>query len=332
MLLLPNLYGDIVSDLCAGLVGGLGVVPGARTSGSGVGVFEAVHGSAPDIAGKDIANPMALLLSAVLMLRHIGEGAKADRVMAALARCSPTGTVRTRDLGGTATTTAFADAMCRGHRAGRVAVTPVSSSCYQSRPWRCWTKSPGRAWPARSRADIWPAATATAVEAARERIKAYLDELRTTQRYELYRALKHPLYLILRKIERIGENIEARRWRPRAAPRRLCLQPSQPHRLSRRAAGARRQRHPAADHRRRHQYVRRPARPDPQHVTGAMPIRRNTKDPAYLITLKAYVAELLRKHDLFFYPEGGRSYSGELKTPEDRTVQRGAARAACRTS
>ncbi len=70
MLLLPNLYGDIVSDLCAGLVGGLGVVPGANL-GTEIGVFEAVHGSAPDIAGKSIANPMALLLSAVLMLRHI---------------------------------------------------------------------------------------------------------------------------------------------------------------------------------------------------------------------------------------------------------------------
>src|SRR5687767_13286189 len=72
VLLLPNLYGDIVSDLCAGLVGGLGVVPGANL-GTGIGVFEAVHGSAPDIAGKGIANPMALLHSAVLMLRHINE-------------------------------------------------------------------------------------------------------------------------------------------------------------------------------------------------------------------------------------------------------------------
>ena len=69
-----------------------------------------------------------------------------------------------------------------------------------------------------------------------------------------------------------------------------------------------------------------------KHVTGALPIRRNTKDPAYLITLKAYVAELLRKHDLFFYPEGGRSYSGELKAPKTGPVQRGAARATCRTS
>src|SRR6201981_1348566 len=83
VLLLPNLYGDIVSDLCAGLVGGLGVV-GAANLGSEIGVFEAVHGSAPDIAGKNIANPTALLLSAVLMLRHIDEGAAADRIMHAL--------------------------------------------------------------------------------------------------------------------------------------------------------------------------------------------------------------------------------------------------------
>ena len=73
VLVLPNLYGDIVSDLCAGLVGGLGVVPGANL-GTEIGVFEAVHGSAPDIAGKGVANPTALLLSALLMLRHIGEG------------------------------------------------------------------------------------------------------------------------------------------------------------------------------------------------------------------------------------------------------------------
>ena len=78
VLVMPNLYGDIVSDLCAGLVGGLGVV-GAANLGTDIGVFEAVHGSAPDIAGKNIANPTALLLSAVLMLRHIDEGAAADR-------------------------------------------------------------------------------------------------------------------------------------------------------------------------------------------------------------------------------------------------------------
>jgi isocitrate dehydrogenase (NAD+) len=112
VLLLPNLYGDIVSDLCAGLVGGLGVV-GAANLGADAAVFEAVHGSAPDIAGKEIANPTALLLSAVLMLRHIDEGAAADRIMDALGRVLTDGSVRTRDLGGTASTGAFADAVAR---------------------------------------------------------------------------------------------------------------------------------------------------------------------------------------------------------------------------
>jgi isocitrate dehydrogenase (NAD+) len=110
ILLLPNLYGDIVSDLCAGLVGGLGVVPGANL-GEEIGVFEAVHGSAPDIAGKGIANPTALLFSALLMLRHIGEGAMADRIMNAVVATLTNG-VRTRDLGGTATTIEYADAIC----------------------------------------------------------------------------------------------------------------------------------------------------------------------------------------------------------------------------
>jgi len=111
ILLLPNLYGDIVSDLCAGLVGGLGVVPGANL-GEEIGVFEAVHGSAPDIAGKGIANPTALLFSALLMLRHIGEGAMADRIMNAVVATLTDG-VRTRDLGGTATTMEYADAICQ---------------------------------------------------------------------------------------------------------------------------------------------------------------------------------------------------------------------------
>ena len=112
ILLLPNLYGDIVSDLCAGLVGGLGVVPAANL-GVEIGVFEAVHGSAPDIAGKSIANPMALLLSALLMLRHIDENAIADRIMKALGAVLTEGRVRTRDLGGRASTIEFTDAICR---------------------------------------------------------------------------------------------------------------------------------------------------------------------------------------------------------------------------
>jgi glycerol-3-phosphate O-acyltransferase len=153
--------------------------------------------------------------------------------------------------------------------------------------------------------------------AAREKIEGYLEELRTTQRYSLYKSLKHPLYPILRKIERIPEHIEA----PRAAARgggRVIY---------------------ASNHKSHTDYLvellvldEHGVRPPiiaaginlfggplgllHRHVTGAIPIRRNTKDPAYLMTLKAYVAELLRKHDLFFYPEGGRSYSGEIKTPK----------------
>ena len=112
VLLLPNLYGDIVSDLCAGLVGGLGVVPGANI-GTEAAVFEAVHGSAPDIADKNLANPIALLLSALMMLEHIGERQRAERIRSALGRVLAAGAVRTRDLGGQATTTEFTDAVCR---------------------------------------------------------------------------------------------------------------------------------------------------------------------------------------------------------------------------
>jgi isocitrate dehydrogenase (NAD+) len=112
VMVLPNLYGDIVSDLCAGLVGGLGVV-GAANLGTEIAVFEAVHGSAPDIAGKHLANPTALLLSAVLMLRHLDQGAAADRIMAALGTVLTAKAVRTRDLGGTASTLEFADAVIK---------------------------------------------------------------------------------------------------------------------------------------------------------------------------------------------------------------------------
>jgi isocitrate dehydrogenase (NAD+) len=112
VLVLPNLYGDIVSDLCAGLVGGLGVV-GAANLGVDCAVFEAVHGSAPDIAGKGIANPTALLLSAVLMLKHINETAAADRIVHAVGRVMVSGSTRTPDLGGRATTREFADAVCK---------------------------------------------------------------------------------------------------------------------------------------------------------------------------------------------------------------------------
>jgi glycerol-3-phosphate O-acyltransferase len=151
---------------------------------------------------------------------------------------------------------------------------------------------------------------------ARERIHAYIDELRTTQRYPIYRALKHPLYPILRKIERVDEHVSIAQRATRAG-RVIYI----------------------SNHKSHLDYLVEPLVLDDnairppviaaginlfggplglihRHVTGAIPIRRATKDPAYLVTLKAYVGELLRKHDLLFYIEGGRSYSGELKTPK----------------
>jgi isocitrate dehydrogenase (NAD+) len=110
VLLMENLYGDIISDLCAGLVGGLGVVPGANL-GDNAAIFEAVHGTAPDIAGKGVANPTALLRSSVLMLGHIGELSAAERLEEAINRVIERGDARTGDLGGSATTEQFADAV-----------------------------------------------------------------------------------------------------------------------------------------------------------------------------------------------------------------------------
>jgi glycerol-3-phosphate O-acyltransferase len=147
----------------------------------------------------------------------------------------------------------------------------------------------------------------------RERVFAYLEELRTTQRYPFYRALKHPLYPILRKIERRVERLDIVESATLAG--RVIY---------------------ASNHKSHTDYLVEPLVLDDngvrppiiaaginlfggplglihKHVTGAIPIRRNTKDPAYLVTLKAYVAEVLRTQDLLFYPEGGRSYSGELK-------------------
>ena len=156
---------------------------------------------------------------------------------------------------------------------------------------------------------------------AREKVHAYLDELRTTQRYPIYRALQHPLYPILRKIERRHEQLH------------FVEQAVRSHRIVY-----------ASNHKSHTDYLVEPLVLDDngirppliaaginlfggplgllhKHVTGAIPIRRNTKDPAYLITLKAYVAEILKKHDLFFYPEGGRSYSGELKAAKTGLLQ-----------
>jgi isocitrate dehydrogenase (NAD+) len=110
VLLMENLYGDLVSDLCAGLVGGLGVVPGSNI-GEEYAVFEAVHGSAPDIAGKGVANPLAVIMSGVMMLNHLGETAIAERIKAAYNRVLAEGKHVTRDLGGTANTEQFTDAL-----------------------------------------------------------------------------------------------------------------------------------------------------------------------------------------------------------------------------
>ncbi len=107
-----NLYGDILSDLCAGLVGGLGVVPGSNI-GDNAAIFEAVHGSAPDIAGQNKANPTALLQSAVMMLEHVGELDKAQSIMKALVTTLEDVNTRTGDLGGKATTSSFADALIK---------------------------------------------------------------------------------------------------------------------------------------------------------------------------------------------------------------------------
>jgi isocitrate dehydrogenase (NAD+) len=110
VILTENLYGDILSDLCSGLIGGLGLVPGANL-GAECAIFEAVHGSAPDIAGQDKANPTALLQSAVLMLHHLNESATADKVQAAIERVYAEGKTLTRDVGGSAGTKAFTDAV-----------------------------------------------------------------------------------------------------------------------------------------------------------------------------------------------------------------------------
>jgi len=110
MLVMGNLDGDLMSDLCAGLVGGLGVVPGANY-GNGCAVFEAVHGTAPDIAGRDLANPIALILSAELMLRYVGEAEAAAHLRAGVERLLIGGTALTRDLGGKANTSELTDAL-----------------------------------------------------------------------------------------------------------------------------------------------------------------------------------------------------------------------------
>lgn len=109
---MPNLYGDIISDLCAGLIGGLGLTPSGNIGRDGA-IFESVHGTAPDIAGKNLANPTALLLSSCMMLRHLGMLEEAQRVeRAVLKTIGGKRTVKTMDLGGRATTSEFTWAIC----------------------------------------------------------------------------------------------------------------------------------------------------------------------------------------------------------------------------
>ena len=303
VLLLPNLYGDIVSDLCAGLVGGLGVVPGANI-GTAAAVFEAVHGSAPDIADQNLANPTALLMSGLLMLDYIGERARAGRIREGLHRVLASGHVRTRDLGGTAT---HHGVHRRGvPRSGKddIVGTVLPDDITQAVLARKDVARYLRGGHGQSELE------------ARERINGYLDELKTTQRYPIYRALKHPLYPILRKVERLEEHVDIAQQATRTG--RVIY---------------------VSNHKSHLDYLVEPLVLDDngirppvtaaginlfggplgllhRHVTGAIPIRRNTKDPAYLVTLKAYVAELLQRSDLLFYIEGGRSYTGELKAPK----------------
>jgi isocitrate dehydrogenase (NAD+) len=125
MLLMENLYGDILSDLCAGLVGGLGLVPGANF-GHECAIFEAVHGSAPDIAGKNIANPTAVLRSALLMLRHLGEEEAALKIRNAIDEVYRDRSKLTRDVGGTAGTSEFADAIIQAMETQNATVTTAN--------------------------------------------------------------------------------------------------------------------------------------------------------------------------------------------------------------
>jgi isocitrate dehydrogenase (NAD+) len=111
VLVMPNLYGDIISDLCAGLIGGLGLTPSTNVGLNGLALAEAVHGTAPDIAGKNLANPTALLLSSCMMLRHLGYNEQAEMIQKATLDTIAEGKYRTGDLGGSATTTDFTKAI-----------------------------------------------------------------------------------------------------------------------------------------------------------------------------------------------------------------------------
>ena len=340
VLVMPNLYGDIVSDLCAGLVGGLGVV-GAANLGTEMGVFEAVHGSAPDAEKRGEPDRSAAVGGADARSHRRANGCRRRHDRAAPGPCGRAGTTpaisagRRRPLN---SRTRYA-----GQRSRRDDDHRRSTPGSRKASWDSAAGAEaGSAFGAKAAAvnvggyraifrgapmldDIAQAVLAREEvvkylrnggerrEDARDRIHGYLDELQTKQRYPIYRALQHPLYPILRKIERKHEHL---------------------HHVAG-ATGAHRIIY-ASNHKSHTDYLVEPLVLDDngirppliaaginlfggplgllhRHVTGAIPIRRNTKDPAYLVTLKAYVAEIIKKHDLLFYPEGGRSYSGELK-------------------
>ena len=223
------------------------------------------------------------------------------------------GRVRTRDLGGTASTLEYADAI--GVRLGLQSSKPSEpeSPCYSPPRAPCWMTSPRPSSSARRCSDTSAAITASTATRRASASTPISTSCGRRSGTRFYRALQHPLYPILRKIERKPENLHH------------VLNATRAHRIVY-----------ASNHKSHTDYLVEPLVLDDngirppliaaginlfggplgllhRHVTGAIPIRRNTKDPAYLITLKAYVAEILKKHDLFFYPEGGRSYSGELK-------------------
>ena len=254
---MPNLYGDIVSDLCAGLVGGLGVV-GSANLGADMALFEAVHGTAPDIAGQDLANPTALLLSALMMLDHIGEAEAAARIRAALGR------VMARPDGRTQGSRRHGDdhVVRRGHLRGAIVSGTMRDDI-------------SRAVLSRDEVVRYLQGThGENADEARERVYAYLEELRTTQRYTLYRALKHPLYPILRKIERHVEHID-RAIAATSAGRVIYASNHKSHTDYLLEPLALDDNHrAAADHRGGHQPVRRAARP------AAPPRHRRHPDPA----------------------------------------------------
>jgi len=279
---MPNLYGDIISDLCAGLVGGW-ASSAAGTWATRPAVFEAVHGTAPDIAGRNVANPMALLMSAIMMLRHIGERDRADAVMQAMVAVLAEGTIRTRDLGGHVDH----DGVRRRHltTSSTGAARPAGRHNHQSMAMTRSTEDITQAVMARPEVTRLLQHGHGEDPTVRAQVLAYLDELRTTQRYPFYRRCS------TRSTHPAQGDAPPRARRDRSATRRRATasstpRPSQPPRLPRGAAvlddnGIRPPSSPRAS------TCSGPARPHPQARHRRRPIRRATKDPVYLTTLKA---------------------------------------------